>query len=82
MRMLVKVAKWFAYLWLALASLLFAAAIILIWLKDGFGAVQEIMSPFNVMNVAVTVVTFAPGLLVMAWVEKQERKFMYGETKQ
>lgn len=34
----------------------------MIWIKEGFSKVQEVTSPFNVVNFIVTVTTLAPGL--------------------
>jgi len=37
-----------------------------IWLSDGFWAAAETLNPFNVANFLLTIVTLAPGLLLIA----------------
>jgi hypothetical protein len=54
--------------------LLILAAIAGTWMKGGFSAVQELLSPFNVVNWIVTVTTLAPGLGALAWAEKLKAK--------
>lgn len=34
----------------------------MIWLREGFGAVQQVLSPFNVLNFSVVFVTLLPGI--------------------
>jgi hypothetical protein len=43
-------------------------------MKGGFSAVQKLLSPFNVVNWIVTVITLAPGLGALAWAEKLKAK--------
>lgn len=62
--------KVFGYIWLTGAVLLIFAGIAGIWMKGGFSAVQQLLSPFNVVNWIVTVITLAPGLGALAWAEK------------
>lgn len=54
--------KVFGYIWLVLAGIVIVAGVVGIWLKEGFSGVQVLMSPFNVINWIVTVMTLAPGL--------------------
>ena len=62
--------KAFAYVWLTAAVLLILVGIAGTWMKGGFGAVQELMSPFNVLNYVVMVLTLAPGIGALAWAER------------
>jgi len=64
----------FGYLWLTGAMLLIFAGIVGTWMKGGFSAVQELLSPFNVSNWIVTVITLAPGFGALAWAEKLKAK--------
>jgi len=66
--------KVFGYIWLTAAVLLILAGIVGIWIKGGFSAVQKILSPFNIVNWIVTVITLAPGLGALAWAEKLKAK--------
>jgi hypothetical protein len=34
----------------------------MIWVREGFGAVQQVLSPFNVLNFIVVFVTLLPGI--------------------
>ncbi|MBM3358725.1 MAG: hypothetical protein FJY54_13500 [Betaproteobacteria bacterium] len=70
MKIWIALLKVFGYVWLTLAVLLILAGIAGTWMKGGFSAVQELLSPFNVINWLVTVITLAPGLGALAWAEK------------
>lgn len=74
MKVWIVVLKVFAYIWLTAAVLLIFAGIAGTWMKDGFSAVQDLLSPFNVVNWVVTVITVAPGLGALAWAEKLKTK--------
>jgi len=71
------VLKVFGYVWVTLAVIAILIGIAGTWMKGGFSAVQELMSPFNVVNWVVMVITLAPGLGALAWAnnlaEKQAR---------
>ena len=62
------------YIWLTAAMLLILAGIAGTWKKGGFSAVQVLLSPFNVVNWIVTMITLAPGLGALAWAEKLKSK--------
>lgn len=70
MKVWIIVLKTFGYIWLTGAALLILAGIAGTWMKGGFSAVQDLLSPFNVVNWVVTVITVAPGLGALAWAEK------------
>jgi len=70
----VKVLKAFAVVWFVLAGLLIAASTAMIWYTDGFGRVQEIFSPFNVVNFIAVVVTPAPGIGAKMLAERLEAR--------
>lgn len=74
MKIWILVLKVFAYVWLAAATLLILAGIAGTWMKGGFSAVQELLSPFNVVNWFVTILTLAPGLAALAWANKLKTK--------
>ena len=60
--MLVKLLRGFAVVWFALAGLLIFASTLMIWYKEGFGRIQELFSPFNVVNFIAVLITLAPGI--------------------
>ena len=66
--------KVFGYIWLILASLLILSGIIGVWMKEGFSGVQELLSPFNIVNWIVTLITLAPGLVLLKLAEKLKNK--------
>jgi hypothetical protein len=70
----IKALRAFGYVWLALAGLMIIVGIIGVWMKDGFGGVQQLLSPFNVVNWLVTMVTLAPGIGALAWADKLEAR--------
>lgn len=64
----------FAYIWLTAAALLILVGIVGTWMKGGFSAVQDLLSPFNITNYIVTAVTLAPGIGALVWAEKLKEK--------
>jgi len=68
------VSKVLGYIWLILAGLLILVGIFGVWMKDGFSGVQDLLSPFNVANWIVTVVTLAPGIGLLMLSEKLQNK--------
>lgn len=68
------VSKVLGYIWLILAGLLILVEIFGVWMKDGFSGVQDLLSPFNVANWIVTVVTLAPGIGLLMLSEKLQNK--------
>jgi len=68
------VLKIFGYTWLVLAGLIITVGIIGVWIKEGFSGVQNLLSPFNVINYVVTLFTLAPGLGALILANKLEKK--------
>ena len=74
MKVWIVVLKVFGYIWLTGFVLLILAGIAGTWMKGGFSAVQDLLSPFNVVNWVVTVITLAPGLGALAWANNLKAK--------
>jgi hypothetical protein len=74
MKIWIIILKAFGYIWLIAAVILILVGLYGIWLKGGFSAVQEILSPFNVINWVATLITVAPGLGAIAWANKLKEK--------
>lgn len=70
MKFLAILFKILGYIWLCAASLLIAAGIIGVFLKEGFSGVQDLMSPFNVLNYLLIMITLAPGIGLVMLSEK------------
>jgi len=64
---------WLFVAWLGLAGLIIFTSILVIWVNKGFGVVQDILSPFNILNYLVTVIILAPGVEALMWADKQEK---------
>lgn len=62
--------RWVGYAYLAVAIVVIVASLLMIWWNDGFFAVTEILSPFNVLNWIVTAATLAPGIALLWLAEK------------
>lgn len=67
----------FGYIWVTLGVVLILIGIAGTWMKGGFSAVQDLMSPFNVINWGVMVITLAPGLGALIWAQKLEEKRLH-----
>lgn len=48
--------------WFVLEGLLIFASMLMTWYTEGFGRVQEIFSPFNVLNFVAVMITLGPGI--------------------
>ena len=66
--------------YLFLASLFIIVNLVFIFLNEGFGKIQEIMSPFNLPNFILTIITLAPGLGLMMWSDKIRKKIEDSES--
>ncbi len=73
------VSKVFGFIWLVLASLLILTGIVGVWMKEGFSGVQDLLSPFNVANYIVTIITLTPGIGLLMLSAKLENKAQTGK---
>lgn len=80
MKLWIKVLKGFGYVWLTLAGILIFVGIVGVWMKNGFSGVLELLSPFNILNWLVTVITLAPGIAALMWAEKLQAKLIVPGT--
>jgi len=62
--------------WALLAGgvLLIVLGLVGIGMKDGLWAAIETLNPFNIANFVMTVITLAPGILLLAWGDMLSRK--------
>lgn len=74
MKVWINVLKVFGYIWVTLGVIAILIGIAGTWMKGGFSAAQELMSPFNVVNWVVMVITLAPGLGALAWAKNLAEK--------
>ena len=54
--------KVLGYVWLVAAGIVIFIGIVGVWMKEGFSGVQQLLSPFNIANWLITVITLAPGI--------------------
>jgi divalent metal cation (Fe/Co/Zn/Cd) transporter len=78
MRIVARLLIWFGYAWCVGASLFIGACLLAIGLKRGWSAVQECLSPFNKLNVLVTILALSPGFGAIALGEFLKKR---GEAK-
>lgn len=72
--MLIKMLRGFTKVWFVLAGLFIFCNLALVWYFEGFGKVQEIMSPFNVINFVVVLVMLAPGIVTHMLADRLEAR--------
>ncbi len=60
--MVVKLLRIFAQAWATLVTILILISLSFIWYSEGFAKVQEIMSPFNIINFIVTIISLSPAI--------------------
>jgi len=70
----IKALRIFATVWFVLASALILIGILMIWVREGFGAVQQVLSPFNVLNFIVVFVMLLPGIGARLLAERLARR--------
>ena len=74
MKFWIVTSKVLGYVWLGLAFILILTGIAGVWMKEGFSGVQELLSPFNIINWVVTLATLAPGIGLLMLSEKLRLK--------
>ena len=72
--MIAKLLRVFATVWFVVVGLLIVVSIAMTWYMEGFGRVQEIFSPFNVINFIAMVVTLVPGVGASMLAERLESR--------
>ena len=66
--------KVLGYIWLVVAGLLILVGIAGVWMKEGFSGVQDLLSPFNVVNYIAMVIILVPGIGLLKLSEKLQSK--------
>jgi hypothetical protein len=74
MKFLATLCKVLGYVWLIVAGIVIFIGIVGVWMKQGFSGDQELLSPFNVANWFVTVITLAPGIGLLMLSDKLRKK--------
>lgn len=74
MNFAIVISKVLGYIWLVSAGILIFLGIAGVWMKEGFSGVQDLLSPFNMVNWVVTVATLAPGIGLLMLSDKLKSK--------
>ena len=74
MKFWAKVFKVLGYIWLCLAAAFLLFRLGGVWINEGFSAVQDLLSPYNVLNFIFTAILIAPGLGLLTLSEKLKNK--------
>jgi len=69
---IIKLLKGFAYLWGSIIMILVWVNIIILWYQEGFWAVQELLSPFNIIYYFQVALTLSPAIGANILAEKLE----------
>lgn len=70
----IRLLRGFANVWFVLAGSFILVNLILVWYYEGFSKVQEIMSPFNVWNFIMVMITLSPGIGALLLANHLEQK--------
>jgi hypothetical protein len=73
-----KVIRILGYVLLAAGVGLILIGILGTWMSRGFGAVQDLLSPFNIINWITMILTLAPGFLLLMWADRRSASQQHG----
>ena len=73
-----KVIRILGYILLAAGVGLILMGILGTWMSRGFGAVQDLLSPFNIINWIAMILTLAPGSLLLMWADRRSASQQHG----
>jgi hypothetical protein len=71
--------KVLGYIWLVVTGLLIVVGIAVVWMKEGFSGVQDLLSLSNVVNYIAMVITLIPGIVLLKLSESLHRKVQAGK---
>ena len=74
MKFWITTCKVLGYIWIIVALLFIFTGIVGVWMDEGFSGVQQLLSPFNIANWIVTVITLAPGMGLLMLSRKLQDK--------
>jgi hypothetical protein len=73
--------KVLGYIWLVVTGLIIMVGIAVVWMREGFSGVQDLLSPSNVVNYIAMVITLIPGIVLLKLSESLQRKVQAGKEK-
>jgi len=62
------------YVWLTLGSSVILMGLTGVLIHEGTETLLRVLSPFNVLNYAITIAILTPGILLLIWADKLEVK--------
>ncbi len=71
--------KVLGYVWLAVTGLLILVGIGIVWTKEGFSGVQDLLSPFNAVNYIAMAIALIPGIVLLKLSENLRSKAKVGK---
>ncbi len=66
--------KVIGYIWLVVTGLLIVVGIVLVWMREGFSGVQNLLSLSNVVNYIAMAIALIPGIVLLKLSESLQRK--------
>ncbi len=66
--------KVLGYIWLVVTGLIIVVGIAGVWMKEGYSGVQDLLSPFNMVNYIAMAITLVPGIVLLKLSESLQRK--------
>ncbi len=66
--------KVLGYIWLVVTGLIIVVGIAGVWMREGFSGVQDLLSPFNMVNYIAMAITLIPGIVLLKLSESLQRK--------
>lgn len=74
MKLWITTCRVLGYVWIVVALLLILTGIVSVGMDEGFSGVQRLLSPFNLGNWIVTIITLAPGIGLLMLSKKLQDK--------
>ena len=74
MKFWINTCKILGYIWISITLLFILTGIVGVWMDEGFSGIQQLLSPFNIANWIVTVITLAPGMGLLMLSRKLQDK--------
>ncbi len=66
--------KVIGYIWLVVTGLLIVVGIVLVWMREGFSGVQNLLSLSNAVNYIAMAIALIPGIVLLKLSESLQRK--------
>ncbi len=71
--------KVIGYIWLVVTGLLIVVGIGMVWGKEGFSGVQDLLSPSNAVNYIAMAIAIIPGIVLLKLSKSLQNKVKTGK---